>query len=191
MELYGVHGTSRTAADAICRNKAFLFCHGRHGKGAYLWQSSKDDWEQAKELARCYLQDCPPSMDVVDTTHYLLKCSFQVDEDNFYDLESYEHKIMFKEFLNEYKKANPEVMKITDNDEIKKQMTKIYTNFFLNLEKCFEKKFDIKVYYIDAQMPKSYISNNPKSLVQTLGYTAGCYILKCNSVISKLEKERA
>ena len=105
--LYGTHGTCSTYADDIVRNQKFNLGHGRHGFGAYLWQShSSDDWGYAQKLAITYaMHNSERFKNENDPSICWLKCILSVHESRFYDLVCHEHYSFFLSILDKITKS--------------------------------------------------------------------------------------
>ncbi|XWY22416.1 hypothetical protein ACNGTP_04545 [Bisgaard Taxon 45] len=182
--LYGTHGTCRTYADDIVRNQKFNLGHGRHGLGAYLWQShGSDNWEYAQKLAIAYATNNSERFkDANDSSICWLKCMLSVPESRFYDLVCHEHYGFFLSFLDKMHD------KLDGKFLSKYKWTEIYNAFFSmikSVKKTNGLDEDIDVYYVLAEAP--FIKEH-KKLYITTNKSAGCYVVRNNAVFTKIER---
>lgn len=183
--LYGTHGTCRTHADDIVRNQKFNLGHGRHGFGAYLWQShSSDDWGYAQKLAIAYATNHSHRFKHEnDPSICWLKCILSVPESRFYDLVCHKHYGFFLLFLDNMRD------KIGHKKLNKYGCTQIYNAFFSMIKKVKKNDTgldeDIDVYYVLAEAPQI---EEHKILYVTTNKSAGCYVVRNNNVFTKIER---
>lgn len=182
--LYGTHGTCRTYADDIVRNQKFNLGHGRHGFGAYLWQShSSDDWGYAQKLAITYaMHNSERFKNENDPSICWLKCILSVHESRFYDLVCHEHYSFFLSFLDTIRNS------LGHKSLNKYRWTDIYNAFFSMIKDVKKNNGldeDIDVYYVLAKAP--FIKEH-KILYITTNKSAGCYVVRNNDVFTKIER---
>lgn len=90
MELFGLHGTSRSRADNIL-NDSFKPNPGRVGKGIYFWRKNAYSNTLAKGWYDFYFKKKNYELDT-DKRFTYINVRICVDEENFLDLESPELK---------------------------------------------------------------------------------------------------
>ena len=185
-DFMGTHGTCRTNADSICRNNFFLST-GRHGKGIYLWNATRDTLDDAILLASSYAEHSRASgkfRSKNDDSVTVLICETSLPKENFLDLESIEWANALRTYILRYESR---LRALTNESQVKQELSKIYDGFLAELEELANAK--ILIYHVKAATPPPYRGERSLKGERSLGFNwatqfaASCLVVRDKSVI--------
>ncbi len=179
-DFMGTHGTCRTNADSICRNNFFLST-GRHGKGIYLWNATRDTLDDAILLASSYAEHSRASgkfRSKNDDSVTVLICETSLPKENFLDLESIEWANALRTYILRYESR---LRALTNESQVKQELSKIYDGFLAELEELANAK--ILIYHVKAATPPPYKDERSLGFNWATQFAASCLVIRDKRVI--------
>ncbi|EOB2810973.1 TPA: hypothetical protein RQK47_000995 [Vibrio vulnificus] len=200
--IHGVHGTSRSRAEAIEKNgfQKVKLLPGRHGRGVYLWSydsAMPDTHSRAKELGRHWhhmrfhdnaYKNC------VKKSCAILSCKCEA---LLLDLEASETYPTFRAFIEKIstrlsKMTRPKA--VTDKEFENIKATKAY-DLFVDMKKE-EDSIQYNAIHVKTRAPSSYIAqvasqsrSGPSWEVYTQVGLESCYVIHDTNAVELLDIE--